>query len=78
MSASSGKLTAWNPVANGTVQAMTLTTDGAKVIAGGVFSKLGNKTALGMGAISAQTGSVLTWKITSVVKDDAMVRTLQS
>jgi hypothetical protein len=48
---------------------MTLTSDSTKVIAGGAFSTLGTRTELGMGALSAKSGSVRTWKINKIVKD---------
>jgi hypothetical protein len=69
VSVSTRKLTSWAPVANGGVQAMTLTTDQTSVIAGGSFTKLNGKAALGMGSLNPKTGATKTWKINKVVKD---------
>ena len=64
-----GALTGWAPQANAGVQALVLTPDQTKVVAGGSFSTLNGTTALGMGAVDAASGAIRTWRINTVVKN---------
>lgn len=69
ISVSSGKLTGWAPVADNTVNAMTMTPDQKKVIVGGRFHFLNDVSARGMAALSATTGARSRWMVNSVVRD---------
>ncbi len=80
VSASTGKLTGWAPVAAGvvaagqpetspTVQALTATPDQKKIIAGGHFYYVNGITARGMAALDAKTGARKRWKVNSVVRN---------
>lgn len=67
--ASDGALTSWAPKSDVTVQALVLTPDQTKVIAGGAFSKLNTTTAYGSGALDAKTGKTLAWKVNATVRN---------
>jgi PKD repeat protein len=66
---SSGTLTAWDPMANSTIQASALTPDGSRLIIGGRFDTLGTTPALGLGAVDATTGATLPWAMNQKVHD---------
>ena len=69
-SASNGALLGWAPRADGEVQALVLTPDGSKVIAGGSFTSMnGSTSAYGLAAINASTGALLPWAANKVVRD---------
>ena len=69
ISASSGKLTGWAPVADDTVTAMTMTPDQKKVIVGGRFYLVAGIVARGMAALNATTGVRSRWMVNSVIRD---------
>ena len=69
VSASSGVLNSWAPVADSTVRALTLTGDRTKVIAGGNFQQVNGVDGRGLVALNATTGARQTWKMNTVVKD---------
>jgi hypothetical protein len=69
ISASSGKLTGWAPVADDTVLAMTMTPDQKKVIVGGRFYLVNGIVARGLAALRATTGARSRWMVNSIVKD---------
>jgi hypothetical protein len=50
--ASDGTLTAWNPGADYTVNAMVMAPDASKLIVGGAFQNLGGLAAYGLGAVN--------------------------
>ena len=69
-SASNGALLGWAPTANSEVQALVLTPDGSKVIAGGSFTSMnGSTSAYGLAALDSSTGALLPWAANSVVRD---------
>ena len=71
--AQTGAVTAWNPGADNTVNALALSADGGTVYAGGAFRNVGGKARTRLAAIDAATGTVLdTWK----PKASAAVRAL--
>jgi hypothetical protein len=72
VSASTGALLPFFPkVVGGTVQAITISPDGSKVVLGGNFTSLnGSGTeGLGLGAVSASSGSSLPFAVARVVRD---------
>ncbi|MFM9919167.1 PKD domain-containing protein [Lacisediminihabitans sp. H27-G8] len=69
VNASDGSVTAWNPSADLTVEALALTPDGSRVILGGRFSHLGGGANYGLGAADASSGAVLPWAANQTVKD---------
>jgi high-affinity nickel permease len=56
--ATTGKLTDWNPDANGKVFALAASPDGTRIYAGGAFSMVGGLTRNRLAAIDATTGAV--------------------
>ena len=69
-SASNGALLGWAPTANAEVQALVLTPNGSKVIAGGSFTSVnGSTSAYGLAALDSSTGALLPWAANSVVRD---------
>src|SRR5690606_2454768 len=69
--ATTGELRAWTPAANGPVDAMVLSPDGAKIVAGGMFTALNGASnpGMGMGALSTADGRSLPWKVGSTVRN---------
>ncbi|MCW2527766.1 MAG: hypothetical protein JWM76_2626 [Pseudonocardiales bacterium] len=59
-SAATGALLAWNPNADSTVDAMTLSPDGTRLILGGHFLMLGGKTRGGLGPVDLVNGAAVT------------------
>ena len=64
-----GALTGWNPTADYTVNALTFTPDGTRVVAGGAFANLDGTAAYGMGELDATTGAFIPTNLTSVIQD---------
>lgn len=66
-----GELRNWTPVADDTVDALVLSPDGTKIVAGGTFQKLNGSSdpGLGMGALSTADGRLLPWKVGSTVRN---------
>ena len=61
--ATTGKLTGWNPNANGSVRSLALSADGSRILAGGAFGRVGGLGRQRLAAINASTGAVdPTWK----------------
>lgn len=60
--AATGKLTGWNPGANGRVAALAASSDGARIYAGGDFTSVGGVTRNRAAAVDATTGAVGGWK----------------
>ncbi|WP_375476978.1 LamG domain-containing protein [uncultured Jatrophihabitans sp.] len=69
LNASNGALTAWNPNADGNVNAMVLTPDGSRVILGGAFEHVGGQAEYGLAAVNATTGAVGSWAANQSVRD---------
>lgn len=65
----SGNLLNWAPTADFTVNAMVMSPDGSKVIAGGGFATINGSAAYGMGAIDPSTGDLLPWLTTNVIRN---------
>ncbi len=61
--ASSGELLEWAPEADRPVSALTLTADGAHVIAGGSFEAINGTPARGLVKLDAATGSRVAWPV---------------
>lgn len=62
-------LNGWAPKADSTVNALTVTGDQTKIIAGGSFDKVNEMSGRGLVALNALTGARKTWKVNGVVKD---------
>lgn len=58
---STGSATTWTPQANGTVTALTVSSDGNTVYAGGTFTMVGGQARTDLGAVSASTGNATSW-----------------
>jgi PKD repeat protein len=70
--ASNGAVQAWTGTpAGGTVEALTVSPDGTKVVIGGSFTSYngGANPGYGMAATSAATGASLPWKVNALVRD---------
>ncbi len=67
--ASNGALTAWAPSADYTVNAMVMSPDKSRVIAGGAFANVSGTAAYGLAMIDAGTGALIHTNIDSVVRD---------
>lgn len=67
--ATDAAVTTWAPKSDVSVQALVLTPDQTKVVAGGAFSKLNSTTAYGSGALDARTGKTLPWKVNATVRN---------
>jgi IPT/TIG domain len=65
--ASNGALTTWSASADYTVNALVLTPDGSKLVVGGAMTVLDGVTVLGIGAVSAATGSSVNWVTSKTV-----------
>ncbi len=84
VNAADGALLPWNPVAgNGKVNALTVSPDGTKVVAGGAFTTLNgsNRPGYGLGMVNAVTGANLPLQANDVVRDggrDSAVLSLAS
>ena len=59
---STGRLTSWNPNANGTVLALTASSDGTRVFAGGAFTAVGGRTRNRLAKLDSVTGAVSSWR----------------
>ncbi|MHA3704610.1 hypothetical protein ACXR2U_20760 [Jatrophihabitans sp. YIM 134969] len=64
-----GALLPWNPNADNTIQAMTLSPDGKSVYLGGAFGNVGGSTARGLAQVTADTGARLSWAASTRVYD---------
>jgi PKD repeat protein len=65
-------LQAWAPTpAGGGVRAMVVSPDSKKVVIGGEFSSLNGSRdpGFGLGAVTADTGTLLPWKVNSVIRN---------
>ena len=51
------------------VNALVMSADGSKVIAGGAFQTINGSEAYGMGAIDPSTGALLPWLTTQVIRN---------
>ena len=72
LSMATGAVTAWQPVAqSGTVLALLVSPDESKVIVGGRFTTLNGSDNPGrsMGAVRADTGTSLPWKINGLIRN---------
>jgi PKD repeat protein len=67
--ASDGALTAWDPEADDMVNALIMSPDGTRLIAGGAFKTVGGQTAYGMASIDANTGALLPWAASTSIRD---------
>ncbi|MFT4009800.1 MAG: PKD domain-containing protein [Nocardioidaceae bacterium] len=67
--ASDGALTGWDPGADATVNALTATTDGAKIIAGGAFANTNDGAAYGLAALDPTSGALLSWNATNLIRN---------
>ena len=69
--AATGELRNWTPVADDTVDALVLSPDGSKIVAGGTFTQLNGSSepGMGMGALSTADGKLLPWKVGSTVRN---------
>jgi PKD repeat protein len=77
----SGAVTSWNPGANATVNALTVSPDKSKVVAGGHFTTLGGQPRYGLGAVDQAAGAATPWTSNPVIKDagpDAAILSLSS
>jgi len=59
--AATGAATAWNPGANGPVNALALSGDGGRLYAGGAFASIGGQARGNAAAVDTTTGDVLGW-----------------
>ncbi|PSL38592.1 PKD domain-containing protein [Labedella gwakjiensis] len=62
----------WAPViAGGTARAIAISPDESKIVVGGSFTTLNgsNNPGLGMGAVTADTGTSLPWKVNSTIRN---------
>ncbi|MBO0879067.1 MAG: PKD domain-containing protein [Mycobacterium sp.] len=64
-----GDLTAWAPTTNDTVEGMTLTPDGSRLIIAGHFTTINGVPAYGMGSVDAVTGASEPWAVNSLLRD---------
>ena len=64
-----GTLTAWNPGADYTVNAMVMTPDASKLIVGGAFQNLGGGAAYGLGAVGTDNGLLQSWAANQKVRN---------
>lgn len=64
-----GELTTWDPEADGTVNALVLSPDGSRLIAGGAFQTVAGQAMYGMASIDAVTGKLLPWAANAKVRD---------
>ncbi|MGV9001940.1 MAG: hypothetical protein ACOH18_03205 [Candidatus Saccharimonadaceae bacterium] len=55
----------WAPYTNAPVNALIMTPDNSKVVAGGPFTQLNGKTYRGSGAVNATTGAAVAWASSS-------------
>jgi len=69
MNSADGSVTNWNPGANSTVYAITLTPDKTQIVLGGRFDTLNGVQALGLGSVKASDASVLPWTVNQTVHD---------
>ena len=71
--ASNGGVTTWNPGADYTVNALVLTPDGSRLIAGGAFQNVAGSPAYGLAAIGVAPdnnfGKLLPWAAVQKVRD---------
>jgi PKD repeat protein len=83
VTAADGALLPWAPNAGGRVNALTISPDGARVVAGGAFTTLNgsNRPGYGLGMVDAVTGASLPIQVNDVVRDagtDSAVLSLSS
>lgn len=76
--ASDGSLTAWDPNADYTVNALVRTPDGSRIIAGGAFQNVGAQPAYGLAAIDAVTGAILPWAANQTVRNAGTASAIES
>jgi len=70
---STGVMTSFNPNLNGTVRAITASSDGSRIYVGGAFTKVGTQSRSRLAAFDTATGALLsTWQPTA----NATVRAL--
>jgi hypothetical protein len=71
-----GALLAWDPGADATVSALTVTPDGTRVIAGGAFDTLAGATEHAIGGIDPSSGAPTPWGSSAVVPGCSAVHVL--
>jgi len=76
--ASDGALTAWNPNADYSVNAMVITPDGSLVVVGGAFQNVGSQPEYGLVAVDAATGAVRPWATNQIVRDAGTQAAIES
>ncbi len=76
--ASTGALTAWDPNADFTVNALVMTPDGSEVIAGGAFQNVGGQPEYGLVATDSVTGAVEPWAANQTVRDAGSSSAIES
>lgn len=72
LSPSNASVQKWAPLpAGGSPRAMVVSPDGKKVVVGGEFTSLNGSSdpGFGMGAVTADTGTSLPWKVNSVIRN---------
>ena len=75
---STGALLPWGPAVDGTVEAMSLSSDGASLFLGGVFSTVGGLSRGDLAQVDATTGAVTGWHPAANGKVFALVATAGS
>ena len=75
---STGALLPWSPAVDGSVEAMSLSADGATLFLGGVFGIVGGLSRGNLAEVNATTGAVSTWHPTTNGKVYTLVATATS
>lgn len=78
LAAGTGALKSWNPNANSTVLALTLTPNRTSLVVGGNFSRIGSSANCGMSRLSLGAGKVQSWPINTVIKNCGMGTAIMS
>ncbi len=74
---SSGRLTNWNPKANGNIRTLVPSPNGSRIYAGGNFSTISGKPRPNLAALDPRTGAVLGWTPDPRVDNDYEVFDLE-
>ncbi|WP_344018859.1 PKD domain-containing protein, partial [Microlunatus capsulatus] len=69
VSPSTGATLAWAPTADSTVNTMTLTPDGSRLVVGGIFAALNGSAAIGLGSLDATTGTLYPFAANQTIKN---------
>lgn len=64
-----GSVTSWRADADASVDALTLTADGSKLVVGGRFTHLAGSDVYGLGAVDPSSGALLPWAANTTVRN---------